>query len=82
MDNRKKKELLNIFNKALKLFRKEKWEKASELFKEAGYLAHEIRDKETEKDCVEYMEKCMIRIQKEMDNKEKNIEDSFSKLYD
>jgi len=70
-----------LFNKALKLYNEEKWKKASNLFKECGFIANKIGDKEIEEKCVKYMEHCMIKLQEIIDKEEKELEDRFSQLY-
>ncbi|MHA1268346.1 MAG: hypothetical protein ACTSPY_01045 [Candidatus Helarchaeota archaeon] len=81
MEDKDRKKTLKLFQKGLKLFRDEKFEKSYDLFRDAGYLANKIKDREIEKDCIEYMEKCMIKLQEKIDKEKKEIENSFSQLY-
>ncbi|MBD3230914.1 MAG: hypothetical protein GF329_22235 [Candidatus Lokiarchaeota archaeon] len=80
MDSKEKKEMLKVFNKALKLFRKEKLDKAADLFREAGRLAHKIGDIETETDSVKFMKRCLLKIQENLDKK-KRILKTLSQNY-
>lgn len=79
---REYKKLKKLINKATKLCKGEKWEKAVELFEEAGTLANFIGDKDISDECGKQMEECMLHIQDKMDEEEKKIEDTYSKLYD
>ena len=81
-DDKTKTKLYKLFQKAMRLYTDEKWDKASEIFKKAGYLANQINDKTIESDCIEYIEKCMINLQEKIDKEKEELENSFSKLYE